>query len=39
MLAEEFIVIDHMAETLTGVVLQEDSMEGRKKGEAYLLLL
>ncbi len=35
MLAEEFIVIDHMAETLTGVVLQEDSMEGRKKGEAF----
>lgn len=33
MLATEFIVIDHMAETLTGVVLEEDSEEGRKRGE------
>lgn len=30
MLAEKFIVIDHVAETLTGVVLGEDSEAGRK---------
>lgn len=31
MLASEFIVIDHMAETLTGVVLGEDTEAGREK--------
>lgn len=29
MYTKEFIVIDHMAETLTGVVLEEDTKEGR----------
>lgn len=29
MLAKEFIVIDHVAETLTGVVLEEDTPEGK----------
>jgi anthranilate synthase component 1 len=33
MLAKEFIVIDHVAETLTGVVLEADSEEGRTLGE------
>jgi anthranilate synthase component 1 len=33
MLATSFIVIDHVAETLTGVVLEEDSEEGRTRGE------
>lgn len=33
MLAKEFIVIDHVAETLTGVVLEEDTESGRKRGE------
>lgn len=33
MLAKEFIVIDHVAETLTGVVLEEDTPDGRKRGE------
>ncbi|SET15009.1 anthranilate synthase component I [[Clostridium] polysaccharolyticum] len=32
MLATEFIVIDHVAETMTGVVLEEDNEEGRKRG-------
>lgn len=31
MLATEFIVIDHVAETMSGVVLAEDSAEGKKK--------
>ncbi len=31
---KEFIVIDHLAETMTGVVLEEDTPEGRIKGEA-----
>ncbi len=31
MLATEFIVIDHVAETLTGVVLGADSEEGKKE--------
>lgn len=33
MLATSFIVIDHVAETLTGVALEEDSSEGRERGE------
>lgn len=32
MLASKFIVIDHMAETLTAVILGEDSDEGRETG-------
>lgn len=31
MLAREFIVIDHVAETLSGVVLEEDNDDGRKR--------
>lgn len=31
MLMKEFIVVDHVAETLTAVVLAEDSTEGKKK--------
>ncbi len=34
MLTKEFITIDHMAETLTGVVLEADTEEGRQTGEA-----
>ena len=34
MLAREYIVIDHVAETLTGVCLEEDSQEGRVSGLA-----
>lgn len=34
MLMTEFIVIDHVAETMTGVVLEEDSMDGRTKALA-----
>ncbi len=34
MLVTEFITIDHMAETLTAVILEEDTAEGRLKGEA-----
>lgn len=34
MLATSFIIIDHVAETLTGVILEEDSESGRIKGEA-----
>lgn len=30
MFTKEFIVIDHVAETMTGVVLEEDTQEGRK---------
>lgn len=33
MLTKEFITIDHMAETLTGVVLAEDTPDGRRYGE------
>ncbi len=33
MLAKEFIVIDHVAETLTAVVLDEDTTAGRQRGE------
>ena len=33
MLTKEFIIIDHRAETMTGVVLEEDTPEGRKTGE------
>lgn len=32
MLATEFILIDHVAETLSGVVLEEDTVEGRERG-------
>jgi anthranilate synthase component 1 len=32
MLVTSFIVIDHVAETLTGVVLEEDSEEGKQRG-------
>lgn len=32
MFTKEFIVIDHVAETLTGVVLERDNEEGRKAG-------
>lgn len=31
MFTKEFIVIDHVAETMTGVVLEEDTQEGREK--------
>ena len=33
MLVTEFIVIDHMAETLTAVVLDDDNAQGRVRGE------
>ncbi|PXV93664.1 anthranilate synthase component I [Lachnotalea glycerini] len=33
MLATTFIVIDHVAETLTAVVLEKDSEEGKRKGK------
>lgn len=33
MLAREFISVDHVAETMTAVVLEEDTEEGRKRGE------
>ncbi|RDY32610.1 anthranilate synthase component I [Lachnotalea glycerini] len=33
MLATTFIVIDHVAETLTAVVLEKDSEEGKRKGQ------
>lgn len=33
MLTKEFIIIDHRAETMTGVVLEEDTPEGRMTGE------
>lgn len=33
MLTKEFIIIDHRAETMTGVVLEEDTPEGRTVGE------
>jgi anthranilate synthase component 1 len=39
MLATSFIVIDHVAETLTGVVLEEDNEEGRTRGESQAELL
>lgn len=40
MLVTSFILIDHVAETLTGVVLEEDSEEGRERGikKASLLI-
>lgn len=31
MFAKQFIVIDHVAETLTGVVLEEDTVKGEKR--------
>ena len=31
MLALKFITIDHMAETVTAVVLEEDNEEGKKR--------
>ncbi len=33
MLTKEFIIIDHRAETMTGVALEEDTPEGRTVGE------
>ena len=33
MLTKEFISVDHMAETMTAVVLEEDTAEGRQIGE------
>lgn len=33
MLMTQFILVDHVAETLTAVVLEEDSQEGRKKAQ------
>ncbi len=39
MLTKEFITIDHMAETLTGVVLEEDTKEGRLLGEEKAAIL
>lgn len=33
MYTKEFIIIDHQAETMTGVVLEEDTPEGREIGE------
>lgn len=34
MFTKEFITIDHVAETMSGVVLEDDTVEGRRKGEA-----
>lgn len=34
MLTKEFITIDHVAETMSAVVLEDDTIEGRRKGEA-----
>lgn len=34
MLTKEFITVDHMAETMSAVVLEDDTVEGRRKGEA-----
>ena len=31
MLMTRFIMVDHVAETLTGIVLEEDSVEGKKR--------
>lgn len=31
MFAKEYFVIDHLAETLTGIVLEEDTIEGKEK--------
>lgn len=39
MLVTSFILIDHVAETLTGVVLEEDSEEGRERGVKKASLL
>lgn len=36
MFTKEFIVIDHIAETMTGVVLEEDTKEGRIKALAQI---
>ncbi|MDO4555989.1 MAG: chorismate-binding protein, partial [Lachnospiraceae bacterium] len=33
MLVTEFITIDHLAETMTAVVIEEDNQSGRKRGE------
>ncbi len=33
MMAKEFIVIDHVAETLTGVILEENNEEGKQRGK------
>lgn len=33
MFTKEFITVDHVAETMTAVVLEEDTEEGRKTGE------
>jgi anthranilate synthase component 1 len=33
MLTKEFIIVDHRAETMTGVALEEDTPEGRNLGE------
>jgi anthranilate synthase component 1 len=34
MLTKEFITIDHVAETMSAVVLEDDTIEGRRKGES-----
>lgn len=39
MLTKEFITIDHVAETMSAVVLESDTVEGRRKGEARALEL
>lgn len=39
MLADHFIVIDHVAETMTGVVLADDDEEGEKTGRQEALRL
>ena len=33
MLASKFLAIDHVAETFTAVILEEDSPEGKKRAE------
>jgi len=39
MMATRFVVIDHVAETLSGVVLAEDSVKGRRTGETVCAAL
>lgn len=34
MFTKEFITVDHVAETMSAVVLEDDTVEGRRKGEA-----
>lgn len=39
MLMTEFVVVDHVAETLTGVALKPDTEEGRKEAEEVIEIL